>query len=141
MTTPEGFAEEVHNLKPFEFDGAPAHEWEKEFYKTFPLTGDTWVLERHQEAVRAFIQTILDTHTAHLVERIEALDEFIAVKDNDGHRYQIPRSKKHEWDEFMEIPEDDERSWDVPEWAERIDGMPVTSFKDQAIDIVKGDIR
>lgn len=60
-------------------------------------------------------------------------EEYIAVKDNDTHRYQIPKSKKGEWDIFCDIPSDDEASWDVPEWAERLDGMPLTSFKDTSL--------
>lgn len=46
----------------------------------------------------------------------------VLVGDNSGHEYVIPESKQDEWDTFMEIPEDDERSWDVPEWAERKEG-------------------
>jgi hypothetical protein len=52
----------------------------------------------------------------------EKREEFIVVKDNDCHRYKIPRSKDKDWDEWLEIDEDDERSWDVPEYAERLDG-------------------
>lgn len=33
-----------------------------------------------------------------------------------------------EWNEFMEIPGDDDRSWDVPAFAERINGTVL--FKD-----------
>lgn len=68
-----------------------------------------------------------------ILEKINSLEEMIAVTDNDGHRYQIPQSKVVEWEEFCDIPEDDERSWYVPEWAERIDGNKVTSFKEQVI--------
>lgn len=74
------------------------------------------------------------------IERLEGMEEYIAVKDNDTHRYQIPRSKKAEWEVFCEIPEDDEKSWDVPEWAERIDGMPVKSFKQNIIDIKRKEL-
>lgn len=44
------------------------------------------------------------------------------VSDNSGHDYVIPSEKLNEWDVFMQIPDDDERSWDVPDWAHRIDG-------------------
>lgn len=51
----------------------------------------------------------------------------IEAFDNDGHRYQIPSSKREEWFKWCEIPSEDERSWDVPGFAERIDGMSVKS--------------
>ncbi len=44
------------------------------------------------------------------------------VSDNSGHKYYIPVDKQVEWDAFASINEDDERSWDVPEFAVRIDG-------------------
>ena len=44
------------------------------------------------------------------------------VSDNSGHKYYIPVNKEKDWYAFMEIPEEDERSWDVPSFAERIDG-------------------
>ena len=47
---------------------------------------------------------------------------YTEVTDNSCHHYLIPYDRLEEWDKFMEIPEDDERSWDVPEFAERIDG-------------------
>jgi len=58
--------------------------------------------------------------------------QFIAATDNDGHRYQIPKNKLQDWLQWSEIPSDDERSWDVPDYAERIDGMNVKtpSLKD-----------
>lgn len=74
------------------------------------------------------------------IVRLEGMDEYIAVKDNDSHRYQIPKHLKYKWDEFCEIPSDDEASWDVPEWAERIDGMPVSSFKQTIIDRYQSEL-
>lgn len=44
------------------------------------------------------------------------------VGDNSGHQYYIPVDREAEWDTFMEIDEDDERSWTVPDFAARIDG-------------------
>jgi hypothetical protein len=46
---------------------------------------------------------------------------FTEVTDNSFHHYVIPFEKLGEWDQFMQIPEDDERSWEVPAWAECID--------------------
>lgn len=54
-------------------------------------------------------------------------DKNISVTDNDGHRYQILESKKEEWNEYLEL--DDEDNWDVPDYAERIDGQDVTNKK------------
>ncbi len=73
-----------------------------------------------------------------IAKAIENAEEYMAVKDNDSHRYEIPKSKKNEWETFCEIPSDDERSWDVPEWANRIDGQPVRSFKTIATQIARG---
>ena len=57
--------------------------------------------------------------------------EYAIVQDNDFHRYVIPNEKYDQWSEFLEIPSDDEASWDVPEWAEHIDGGRVvfTNFR------------
>lgn len=46
--------------------------------------------------------------------------------DNSGHEYLVPVSKAKEWGEWTLIPEDDERSWDEPDYAERIDGGTLT---------------
>lgn len=85
------------------------------------------------------IRSLLSSHTQEIREKVEKLEEYVEAKDNDCHRYQIPSSKAGEWDKFLEIPSDDERSWDVPEWAERIDGMPVKSFKDSVLQILESN--
>ena len=71
------------------------------------------------------LQAFLSQTIEELWALPEKKEEFIAVKDNDCHRYQIPRNKKEDWYKWLEIPEDDERSWDVPDYAERIDGEDV----------------
>jgi len=43
-------------------------------------------------------------------------DEYIEAFDNDGHRFAIPRSKRDEWYKWCEIPSDDEKSWEVPDF-------------------------
>jgi hypothetical protein len=48
--------------------------------------------------------------------------EYIEVMDDSFHHYVIPLDKEDDWEKFMEIPEDDPSSWDVPEYAELIDG-------------------
>lgn len=37
--------------------------------------------------------------------------------DNSGHNYLVLVEKRKEWFEWLDIPEDDERSWKVPEYA------------------------
>jgi hypothetical protein len=44
------------------------------------------------------------------------------VGDYSGHNYYIPAERSEDWNKFTQIPENDERSWDVPDWAVRIDG-------------------
>jgi len=110
---------------------------EREFDEKFPFS-EFFVYGRDdaiklKESIRDFLHTSYNTMLDEAVERIEKIEAFIAVKDNDTHRYQIPASKFDEWNKFLEIPEDDERAWDVPEWAERIDGMPVKSVKEQVL--------
>lgn len=60
-------------------------------------------------------------------EEVEGMEkeEFIEVFDNSSHRYQILRNKREDWFKWCEIPEDDEASWDAPDYAKRIDGMPI----------------
>lgn len=55
--------------------------------------------------------------------------EYIQVSDNSGHRYIIPYEQLKDWDSFMEIPEDDPKSWEVPAYAEVLDGGQVIFSK------------
>ena len=74
-------------------------------------------------------QAILSAEKETVKRCIEALPKkkelFIQVYDNSSHRYQIPWSKRDDWFKWCEIPENDERSLETPEWAKRIDGMPL----------------
>jgi hypothetical protein len=58
--------------------------------------------------------------------------EYIEVTDNSFHHYVIPYDERESWYKFCAIPEDDERSWEVPEYAVRVDGGDVI-FKDYRI--------
>lgn len=49
-------------------------------------------------------------------------ERYFLGHDNSGHDYVVPVSRRDEWFRWLEIPEDDERSWEVPEYAKRIDG-------------------
>lgn len=47
---------------------------------------------------------------------------FKIVGDNSGHDYYIPVERSGEWETFIGLDENDEASWDVPDYAVRIDG-------------------
>jgi hypothetical protein len=53
-------------------------------------------------------------------------ERYFIGTDCSGHRYIVPLSRREEWDAWSDIPEDDERSWDEPEYAERIEGGLLT---------------
>jgi hypothetical protein len=90
------------------------------------------------------ISEVEDDITDLFITRIEAIKaelpdkktEYIEAHDNDSHRYQIPWDKREDWYKWCEIPSDDERSWDTPDYAERIDGMEISDNRgfNQAID-------
>lgn len=106
--------------------------------KEFQMGGlaDGIYLDFASEVAKRYASIAVSKERERIVEGIKSLEEMIAVKDNDSHRYQIPQSRYHEWEDFCNIPSDDEKSWDVPEWAERIDGMPVTSLKQSVINLI-----
>lgn len=49
---------------------------------------------------------------------------YFLSQDNDTHWFVIPLSKEKEWDEWCNIPTDDERSWEAPKYAREIGGSP-----------------
>lgn len=42
--------------------------------------------------------------------------------DNSSHRYVVPVAMRAEWEEWANLPEEDERSWEAPGWANRVPG-------------------
>lgn len=58
---------------------------------------------------------------------------FVQVRDESSHRYYIPFDRLEHWWEWSEIDEDDPASWDVPDYARRIDGGYLT-FTDPRIE-------
>lgn len=59
---------------------------------------------------------------------------FILVTDNDGHHYVIPEAKLIRWEVWCNIPSDDERSWEPPDFAEAVGGSPsLVSFPSYTI--------
>lgn len=53
-------------------------------------------------------------------------ERFFIGSDESSHKYIVPLSRKADWDAWREIPEDDPRSWDAPEYAEMIEGGRLT---------------
>lgn len=49
---------------------------------------------------------------------------FFLDNDNDGHWYIIPVDKISEWEEWSNLSEDNEDSWDTPDFAIPIGGSP-----------------
>lgn len=42
--------------------------------------------------------------------------------DNSGHEYAVPVGMRVEWSAWLDLDEDDEASWDVPDGVIRLDG-------------------
>lgn len=53
-----------------------------------------------------------------------ALKRFYLSRDQSSHWYIIPYARRAEWDKWLELPEDDERSWTPPAWAREVGGSP-----------------
>jgi len=58
-------------------------------------------------------------------------DRYFLSKDNSGHWYLVQADKRKKWEAWCDLDEDDERSWEAPEFARRIDGHPsLVTFSD-----------
>lgn len=52
-------------------------------------------------------------------------------QDQSCHWYLVPLENSQEWEDWLEIDEDDEKSWEVPGFARRLDGDPArVTFSD-----------
>jgi hypothetical protein len=60
---------------------------------------------------------------------MENRTKYILGQDNSCHWYLLPADKKEEWEEWLDISEEDERSWTLPEFAKFIDGWHKLSFE------------
>lgn len=49
---------------------------------------------------------------------------YFFAQDDSCHWYLVPADRRAEWTELANLPEEDERAWDAPEWAERLNGGP-----------------
>lgn len=62
-------------------------------------------------------------------------ERFYLSRDNDLHWYIIPADKRDEWASFLEIDPEDERAWNVPEFARPVGGSPLmVTFTDPVIE-------
>lgn len=50
--------------------------------------------------------------------------EYFLSSDNSGHWVLVPQPIRAWWFKFLEIPEDDERSWVLPEGCIEVGGGP-----------------
>lgn len=50
---------------------------------------------------------------------------FVGI-DNSSHRYLVPLAKRDHWNKWVDLPEDNPRSWDAPDYAERFEGGLLT---------------
>lgn len=49
---------------------------------------------------------------------------YFFAQDQSCHWYIVPEDKKQEWSEWLQYDEEDERSWDAPEFARMVDSGP-----------------
>jgi hypothetical protein len=61
---------------------------------------------------------------------MEGTEEHILTQDNDGHWYIIPSDREKDFNEWLSIDPDDERSWTPPEYSLEVGGSPtLVKFK------------
>lgn len=53
-----------------------------------------------------------------------AAKRYFIDSDHDGHWYIIPEANRDQWRHWLNIPQHDERSWQVPEFASDLIGGP-----------------
>jgi hypothetical protein len=54
--------------------------------------------------------------------RAGARKTYFLSQDNDAHWYLVDNAIRNRWFAWLDIPNDDVRSWEVPEGAERLNG-------------------
>lgn len=50
--------------------------------------------------------------------------KFFLSQDNDGHWYIVQAARRDDWLTWLEQDEDEEASWEEPDFAERLGGAP-----------------
>lgn len=54
-------------------------------------------------------------------------------QDDSGHNYVIAASNRKEWEAWLGLDENDEASWEVPDFAEAIDGISEVEFENPTL--------
>lgn len=49
-------------------------------------------------------------------------ERYFLSSDDSGHEYVVPVSKKVDWYDWLNIPAEDERAWEPPPYAIRVEG-------------------
>lgn len=66
-------------------------------------------------------------------------DRFFLDRDRSCHWYIVPVGRRTEWEEWCDLEEYDERSWDPPEFARRLAGSPSwVTFENPADEVADG---
>ncbi len=64
-----------------------------------------------------------------------AKERWILVQDSSSHWYVIPHERRMDWELFCDIPDDDERGWEPPAYANAVGGAPcLVTFENPIID-------
>lgn len=58
---------------------------------------------------------------------------FFLGRDCSLHWYLVPAARRAEWEAWANIPEDDERSWTVPDFARAIDDYHTLTFAEPEV--------
>jgi hypothetical protein len=93
-------------------------------------------LERHLAvALSDYQRDAYEAAKRHAVERdeieVRIRRRYFLDSDDDGHWYVIPVERHEEWKAWCDIDRDDEASWEVPDFAHKLDGSPsLLTFSD-----------
>jgi len=61
--------------------------------------------------------------------------EYILTQDNDSHWYVIPTNQLLNWQGWLDLDSEDERSWNPPKYAKEVGGCPsLVKFKEWRIE-------
>jgi hypothetical protein len=70
-----------------------------------------------------------------LRQRYEAQGRYFLERDSSSHWYIVPVSRREEWEHWVNLDEDDEASWDEPDFVQRLGGSPtLVTFKEPEIE-------
>lgn len=88
-----------------------------------------WLAERRDNCYRIMEQKPESERQGWLEDaayfeaaRLVVEERYFIGYDNSSHKYYVPVEKREEFDVWSELPEDDERGWEQPDYAVRIDG-------------------